>query len=82
MTAVVVKRHRTAISRGQLSVPLQTAARHGFLDGSKSIFDYGCGRGNDVAILKVAGQSRQEDQDDPPTTGRLSAPGKREPRYR
>ena len=50
-----VARHRTAISRGQLSVPLQAAARHGFLDGSKTVFDYGCGRGNDLAILTVAG---------------------------
>ena len=51
----VVARHRTAISRPQLSAPLQTAARHGFLNGTYSIFDYGCGRGNDVAILEAGG---------------------------
>ena len=50
-----VARHRTAISRPQLSAPLQAAARHGYLDGSRSIFDYGCGRGNDIAILETAG---------------------------
>lgn len=50
-----VARHRTAISRPQLSAPLQSAARHGFLDGSHSVFDYGCGRGNDVAILEAGG---------------------------
>ena len=50
-----VVRHRTAISRPQLSAPLQTAARHGFLDGTRSVFDYGCGRGNDVAILEAGG---------------------------
>lgn len=50
-----VVRHRTAISRPQLSAPLQTTARHGFLDGTRSIFDYGCGRGNDIAILEASG---------------------------
>jgi len=50
-----VARHRTAISRPQLSAPLQAAARHGYLDGSRSVFDYGCGRGNDIAILETAG---------------------------
>ena len=50
-----VARHRTAISRPQLSAPLQAAARHGYLDGDRSVFDYGCGRGNDIAILETAG---------------------------
>jgi len=50
-----VTRHRTAISRPQLSAPLQSAARHGFLDGTRSVFDYGCGRGNDIAILEAGG---------------------------
>ena len=51
----LVARHRTAISRAQLSVPLQAAARHGYLDGDLSVFDYGCGKGQDVAILEAAG---------------------------
>ena len=51
----MVSRHRTAISRPQLSTPLQSAARHGFLDGTRSVFDYGCGRGNDIAILEAGG---------------------------
>ena len=50
-----VKRHRTAISRNTLSVPMQALARHGFLDGDYSVFDYGCGRGDDLAILMDAG---------------------------
>ena len=54
-TGTVVDRHRTAIARSQLSRPLQLAARHGLLDGSKSVFDYGCGRGTDIAILGVSG---------------------------
>lgn len=50
-----VKRHRTAISRNTLSVPMQALAQHGFLDGDHSVFDYGCGRGDDLAILIDAG---------------------------
>ena len=50
-----VARHRTAISRSQLSGPMQCAARRGFLDGTRSVFDYVCGRGHDVAILEAGG---------------------------
>ncbi len=51
---VSVERHKTAIARDQLSTPMQMLARHGFLDGEHSILDYGCGRGDDIAILKQA----------------------------
>lgn len=51
---VSVARHKTAIVRSQLSTPMQMLARHGFLDGEHSILDYGCGRGDDIAILKEA----------------------------
>lgn len=54
---VAVHRHKTAIARNQLSTPMQILARHGFLDRDHSILDYGCGRGDDVAILKEAGLS-------------------------
>ena len=50
-----VERHRTAMSRSVLSAPMQALARHGFLDGNKTIFDYGCGRGDDIAVLSAAG---------------------------
>ena len=48
---VSVARHKTAIGRSQLSAPMQMLARHGFLDGEHSIIDYGCGRGDDIAIF-------------------------------
>lgn len=48
-------RHKTAISRPQLSKPLQLAARHGYLNGDFSVFDYGSGKGNDLAIMDAAG---------------------------
>ena len=51
---VSVARHKTAIGRSQLSAPMQMLARHGFLDGEHSIIDYGCGRGDDIAILQEA----------------------------
>ncbi len=51
---VNVARHKTAIARHQLSTPFQMLARHGFLDGEHSILDYGCGRGDDIAILQKA----------------------------
>ena len=51
---VAVSRHKTAIARSQLSTPMQLLARHGFLDGEHSLLDYGCGRGDDLAILEEA----------------------------
>ena len=44
-------RHLTALVRYGFSAPVQTLARYGFLDGSYSLFDYGCGRGDDVGGL-------------------------------
>ena len=54
-----VARHKTAISRSSLSTPMQALARHGFLDGDLSIFDYGCGRGDDLEVLQAAGLPAQ-----------------------
>lgn len=51
----VVERYRTALSRSNLSAPMQILARFGFLDGSKTLFDYGCGRGDDVRNLRANG---------------------------
>jgi DNA phosphorothioation-associated putative methyltransferase len=52
-----VLRHRTALTRHSLSTPMQALWRHGFLDGPASVFDYGCGRGDDVRILIEKGIS-------------------------
>lgn len=43
------------MSRSQLSGPMQILARHGFLEGDRSVLDYGCGRGDDVSVLTAAG---------------------------
>ena len=48
---VKVERHLTAIDRDKLSAPMQALARHNYLDGEYSVFDYGCGKGDDVRRL-------------------------------
>jgi len=50
-----IQRHLTALTRIQMSAPMQSLARYGYLDGSKSIFDYGCGKGGDLQLLKENG---------------------------
>jgi len=50
-----VQRHLTALVRYGFSAPVQMLARFGFLDGSRSVFDYGCGRGDDLRGLQENG---------------------------
>ena len=54
-----VARHRTALTRYELSAPIQTLIRAGYLDGGYRLFDYGCGKGDDVRILTENGLSAQ-----------------------
>lgn len=51
-TAEGIARHLTALTRYGFSAPMQALARFGFLDGSKIVFDYGCGRGDDLRGLR------------------------------
>jgi DNA phosphorothioation-associated putative methyltransferase len=50
-----IDRDKTAIVRYELSAPLKTLAKSGFLEGQYSIFDYGCGRGDDLRELEAHG---------------------------
>ncbi|SDO34551.1 DNA phosphorothioation-associated putative methyltransferase [Nakamurella panacisegetis] len=50
-----VARHRTAMTRSALSRPIATAVADGVLDPSMTVFDYGCGRGDDVRNLTAIG---------------------------
>ncbi len=50
-----IDRHKTAIVRHELSAPMKTLMRYGYLEGSYSIFDYGCGRGDDLRELEAHG---------------------------
>ncbi|MEI7236249.1 DNA phosphorothioation-associated putative methyltransferase [Pectobacterium carotovorum] len=50
-----IDRYKTAIVRHELSGPMKTLAKQGYLDGQFSIFDYGCGRGDDLRELEAHG---------------------------
>ena len=50
-----IPRHKTAIRRGDFSHPVKCLLRDGLVDTSISLFDYGCGRGEDVELLAAEG---------------------------
>jgi DNA phosphorothioation-associated putative methyltransferase len=50
-----VARHKTALSRTALSRPLASALGDGLIDPLESVFDYGCGRGDDLRNLATLG---------------------------
>ncbi len=60
--------HRTAIARSVLSRPVWEYVSRGLLVESESVLDYGCGRGADVAILRLRG-FRAEGYDPHPPFG-------------
>lgn len=51
----LVQRHRTAMVRHTLSQPMSLAIRHGLVGEGSSVFDYGCGQGDDLRALTSAG---------------------------
>lgn len=55
MTLESVARHKTAMTRSALSRPMATAEADGLLHPDRTIFDYGCGRGDDVRHLRTLG---------------------------
>lgn len=55
LAEAAVARHRTAIARSRLSTPVQHLLVHGFVNEDVSFFDYGCGQGDDVRVLREAG---------------------------
>ncbi|WP_102417218.1 DNA phosphorothioation-associated putative methyltransferase [Mycobacterium sp. 4858] len=50
-----VARHKTAMTRAALSRPVAMAIGDGVLSTSQSVFDYGCGRGDDLRNLTALG---------------------------
>lgn len=73
MTATVA-RHKTAMSRTALSRPLATAIGEGLIDPTQSLFDYGCGRGDDIRHLTRLGYTATGwDPAHRPNTERCSA---------
>jgi len=56
---ITVRRHLTALVRTGLSAPVQLLIRHALLVPATPFFDYGCGRGGDIASLQAKGYSAQ-----------------------
>ncbi|MCW8107116.1 DNA phosphorothioation-associated putative methyltransferase [Alteromonas ponticola] len=52
-----IDRHKTAIVRRGLSAPFKLLQKKGYLDGGHTVFDYGCGLGDDLAELQSNGIS-------------------------
>lgn len=50
-----VLRHLTALSRNFLSAPVQALVRHDLLKRPRTFFDYGCGKGDDLAGIRSLG---------------------------
>ncbi|MBI3801098.1 MAG: DNA phosphorothioation-associated putative methyltransferase, partial [Deltaproteobacteria bacterium] len=55
MTALSIARHRTAINRTEPSRPIRIALEDGLITQETSVFDYGCGRGDDLRLLQSRG---------------------------
>jgi DNA phosphorothioation-associated putative methyltransferase len=51
----VVARHKTAMHRTRLSKPVRLAQDSGLIEPATTFFDYGCGRGGDLAHLRAMG---------------------------
>lgn len=54
-SAATVLRHLTALSRNFLSAPVQALLRHELLRDSRTFFDYGCGKGDDIEGVRSLG---------------------------
>ena len=50
-----VARHKTAITRTELSRPIKLALSDGILSEDRALFDYGCGQGDDLRLLDAMG---------------------------
>jgi len=50
-----IDRHKTAIQRQSLSAPVKALAKHNYLNGEYTLFDYGCGLGDDLRELEAHG---------------------------
>jgi DNA phosphorothioation-associated putative methyltransferase len=50
-----IQRHLTALSRTNLSAPVQALWRYGLISPERTFFDYGCGKGDDVRTLCANG---------------------------
>ena len=59
----MVQRHKTAIRRNKISRPVNLLLEYGLLKSDSSFFDYGCGHGQDLDLLKKNGFDNVEGWD-------------------
>jgi DNA phosphorothioation-associated putative methyltransferase len=52
-----IPRHKTAIRRMDLSRPMKSALLDGLIHANVTVFDYGCGHGQDIELLGAQGIS-------------------------
>jgi hypothetical protein len=50
-TGITIDRHKTAIRRTGFSLPITCLLRDELLQPNVTVFDYGCGRGQDLELL-------------------------------
>ena len=55
VAGVVVERHKTALTRYDLSKPVKSLLEYGLLRSGTTFFDYGCGQGADFRGLQGLG---------------------------
>lgn len=55
MSSVIESRHKTAMSRTDFSRPVRLALHDGLINANTSVFDYGCGKGDDIRRLTEQG---------------------------
>src|SRR5437867_11841263 len=53
--SIEVVRHRTAIRRSEPSRPIRLAIRDNLITTESTVFDYGCGHGDDIRHLRRMG---------------------------
>jgi hypothetical protein len=59
LTSIVVDRHKTALTRYELSKPVKSLLEYGLLSAATTFFDYGCGQGSDVRGLRGLGHDAE-----------------------
>jgi hypothetical protein len=55
----IIDRHKTAMTRYDLSKPVKTLLEYGMLKAEATFFDYGCGQGSDVRGLLALGHAAE-----------------------
>lgn len=55
----LIDRHKTALTRYELSKPVKSLLEYGVLNAGTTFFDYGCGQGSDTRGLRALGHEAE-----------------------